>query len=106
MIDVGSLGWVVDELLTVVHCLLEESLADSLVNDDEGNLWRSILGFTRFVCCLARVSEQAVLILTDLVQLFQLEVDNLLTHGVANTITIDEDMVGHLTAVKFSVALE
>lgn len=106
MIDIGSLGWVVDELLAIVHCLLEESLADSLVYNDQGNLWRGILGLARLISCLTRVCKHAVLVLADFVQLLKLKVDNLLAHGVTNTIAIDEDMVGHLTTVKFSVALE
>lgn len=100
------MGRVVDKLLAVIHGLLEESLADSLVHDDEGNLGRSILGLTRLVGSLTGVSEHAVLILAGLVQLFQLEVDNLLAHGVAYTVAIDENVVGHLAAVKLSVALE
>lgn len=43
LIDIRSLGWVVDELLPILHSLLEESLADSLVNNDKGNLGRGIL---------------------------------------------------------------
>lgn len=43
LIDVGTLGWVVDELLTVIHSLLEESLANSFVHNNESNLGRGIL---------------------------------------------------------------
>jgi len=43
LIDIRSLRWVVDELLPILHSLLEESLADSLVNNDKGNLGRGIL---------------------------------------------------------------
>ena len=34
LIDICSLGWIIDELLPVLHRLLEESLANSLVYDD------------------------------------------------------------------------
>jgi hypothetical protein len=106
LIDVGSLGRIVNELLAVIHSLLEEPLADSLVHDDESNLGRRVLGLARLVGSLTGVCEHAVLILADLVQLFQLEVDDLLAHGVAYTVAIDEDVVGHLATVKLSVALE
>ena len=43
LIDIRSLRWVVDELLPILHSLLEESLPDSLVNNDKGNLGRGIL---------------------------------------------------------------
>lgn len=43
LIDIRSLRWVVDELLPILHSLLEESLADSLVNNYKGNLGRGIL---------------------------------------------------------------
>lgn len=39
-VNVGTLGRVVDEVLAVVTWrLLEESLADTLVDNDEGDLW-------------------------------------------------------------------
>jgi len=44
IIDVGTLWWVVNEILTASMLrLLEESLADSLINDDQSDL-RSLLG--------------------------------------------------------------
>ena len=45
LVNVGTLGRIVDELLTVVHSLLEESLANSLVHNHESNLWRCVLRF-------------------------------------------------------------
>jgi hypothetical protein len=45
LIDVGTLGRVIDELLAVVHGLLEESLTNSLVYDDKRYLWRSVFRF-------------------------------------------------------------
>jgi len=39
-VNIGTLGRVVDEVLAVVAWrLLEESLADTLVDNDEGDLW-------------------------------------------------------------------
>ena len=49
LIDVGSWGRIVNELLAVIHSLLEEPLADSLVHDDESNLGRRVLGLARLV---------------------------------------------------------
>jgi len=45
LIDVGTLGRVIDELLAVVHGLLEESLTNSLVYDDKRDFWRSVFRF-------------------------------------------------------------
>ena len=102
LINIGALGRIVDELLTVVHSLLEESLTNSLVDNHESNLWRGVLG----VSYSTAVCEQAVLILAYMVQLFKLKINDLLTHRVADTVTIDENMVWHLTVVELSVALE
>ena len=42
-VNVGSLGRVVDEVLPIVAWrLLEESLADALVDDDQGDVWESL----------------------------------------------------------------
>lgn len=46
LIDVGTLGRVIDELLAVVHGLLEESLTNSLVYDDKCDFWRSVFRFS------------------------------------------------------------
>ena len=44
IVDVSTLWWVVNEILTASMLrLLEESLADSLINDDQSDL-RSLLG--------------------------------------------------------------
>lgn len=47
-----------------------------------------------------------VLISQDLLQLIELEVNNLLSHGVSDTITIDEDVVGELSSIEVSVGLK
>ena len=45
IVDVSTLWWVVNEVLTASMLrLLEESLADSLINDDQSDLG-SLLGF-------------------------------------------------------------
>ena len=55
LIDVGTLRRIIDELLAVIHGLLEKSLTDSFVYDNERNFRRSILWlgsrlFAFFVC--------------------------------------------------------
>lgn len=97
-VDVGTLRWVVDEVLPVVSWrLLEESLANALVHDDESDLGEGLSGLLFFA---------AVLHSADAVQLLELLVDDLLTHGIADTITVDEDVAGHGTFVEVSVGLE
>lgn len=98
MIDVGSLRRVVDEGLTVREGLLEEALANTLVHNNQGDLGWIILTLLAL--------EEAVLLLDDLVQLLKLEVDHLLTHGITNTVTVDENVVWHLARIEITVALE
>lgn len=50
--------------------------------------------------------EETILFLNDLVELLKLKVNNLLTHGITDTITVDEDVVWHLSLVELTVALE
>ena len=101
VVDVGTLRWVVNEVWTVVLLgLLEESLADSLVHDDKSNL-RSFLLRLFFDI----VATKSVLKGHDLVELGQFLVDDLLTHRVTYTISVDENMLGHLS-IEVSVALE
>jgi hypothetical protein len=72
LIDVSTLGRVINESLAVLVRLLEETLADSLVHNDERHLgW--------IVLTLLTIKE-SVLLLDDLVQLFELKIDDLLTH--------------------------
>lgn len=92
VINVGSLRRVGDG---GVHTLLEESLSDSLVDDDQGVLWK------------ARVSGlELVLLLDNLVELLQLVGDDLGSHGVSDTISIDDDVVWEGTVVLVSECLE
>lgn len=99
LIDVGSLGWVLDEVLTaVVGGLLEETLANTLVHDDQGDFRRLFLGRGEvFGFC------QAVLERDDVLELLELLLDDLLAHGIADAVTVDKQMLGHF-AVEFLVA--
>jgi hypothetical protein len=98
LIDVGALGWVINEGLAVGMGLLEETLANALVYDDQRDLRWVVLALLTFI--------EAIFLLNDLVKLIKLKVDNLLTHRVTNTVTVDENVVGHLALVELSVALK
>jgi len=64
IVDVGTLRWVIDEVLTVVLLsLLEESLTDPLVHDDQGDLWSFL--FLLFTT----VSSESVFKCYDLIEL-------------------------------------
>ena len=99
LVHVGALRRVVNKRWGVaVLRLLEEALTHTLVNNDQGHLGQRDL--------LLALFELTVLLSDDFVELVEFEVDDLLAHGVANTVTVDEDMVGHLAAVVRTVALE
>lgn len=98
LINIGSLWWVVNESVTIVVGLLEEALAYTLVDDNQGHLWCWQLLLASF--------EVAVLLINDTVQLLKLEVYNLLSHAVTDTVTVDENVVWHFALVELSVALE
>ena len=101
IVDVSTLWRVIDVVLAVVLLsLLEESLADTLVHDDQRD-FRSLL----LVLLLNVVLTDAVLKGHNLVQLGEFLVNDLLTHGVTDTITVDENMLRHFP-VEVPVALE
>lgn len=98
LVHVGALWGIVNECVAIGLGLLEEALAYTFVDDDEGDL-----GLGKLVLAAVEVS---VLIADDPVQLVKLKVYNLLSHTVTNTVTVDENVVWHLSAIEFSVALE
>lgn len=98
LVDICTLGRVVDESLPVLLRLLKESLTDPLIYNNERYFGRIIFSFLTVV--------EAVLFLDDFVQLFELKVDHLLAHRVADTVTVDEDVVWHCAFVEVAVALE
>ena len=59
LIDVGSLWWVINESLAVLMSLLEKSLTDTLVHDDERDL-----GWVVFTLLTV---EETVFLLDDLI---------------------------------------
>ena len=124
-VNVSSLGRVLDELITLGSLsLLEESLSDTLVYDDQGNLGRLdgsgngvfVLlllsgGFSRSggvlgICLILLCLEDAVLLGDDLVELVELFVNDHLSHGITDTISVDEDVVWELAIVVVSESLE
>lgn len=86
-VDIGSLRRVLDELVSLLGLsLLEESLTNALVDDDEGNFWRNEwlnvefrLLFFSFLLCLLLL-EQAIFFSHDLVKLVELLIDDHLSH--------------------------
>jgi len=97
-VHVGTLRRVVDEVLALGPArLLEESLADALVHDDERDVGR---GLRR------RLIVAAVLHSNNAVQLGQLLVDDLLAHRVAHTVTVDENVARHRSVVELTVRRE
>lgn len=81
--------------------LLEESLADTFVDNDEGDL-----GALHHGGVYAGLTENAVLFGNDAVELIKLKINNLLSHRVSHTVTVDKDMCGHLSVIEFTVGLE
>ena len=43
LVNISTLRRIINKLLTVAVSLLEESLANSLIDDDKGNFWRIII---------------------------------------------------------------
>lgn len=122
-IDVSALRGVLNELIALGGLsLLEESLSDTLVHNDQSNLGRldrsgSLLvllllggGFSRTggilgIGLVFLSLEDAVLLSNDLVKLVELFVNDHLSHGIADTITVDEDVLRH-GAIEVAVTLE
>lgn len=99
LIDISTLRRVVNHgALLACLVLLEEPLTNTLVHDNERDLW---LFHYLFIFILIK----AIFFVDNFVQLFKLIVNNLLTHGVADTITVDEDVLGHVL-VKVTIAGE
>lgn len=93
VVDVGALRRVVDEVLAVLLLgLLEESLADTLVHDDQCDLG-SLLSLT----VREFVLTNAVLEGDNLVELSELLVNDLFPHRVTDTVTVDENMLWHFS---------
>ena len=95
VVDIGTLGRVSDGSVRA-RADLEEPLSHALVHDDEGVLRARLL--------LARV--ETVLLVDNFLELFKLVIDHLLSHGVADTITVNENVIRQLAVVVISERLE
>jgi len=105
LVHICALGRVVDECLPVVlGRMLEETLTNALVHNDQSNL-RGFLLLGLLGAVFSSLLVQSVFLLNDLVKLLHLEVNDLLAHGVADTITVNENVARHL-AVEVAVTLE
>ena len=82
IVNICSLWWVGDGSVRVGH--LEESLSYSLVHNNESVLWMLLI-----LICI-----KTILLSNNLLELLKLMVNDLLSHRIANTITIDEDVIG------------
>lgn len=92
-VNIGALRRVGD---ACVGTNLEESLPNSLVDDDQGVLWqRWLFGWVK-----------AILLLHYLRELLKLVGDDLGPHRVTNSISVDEDVVWELALVVVSECLE
>ena len=97
-VDVGTLRRVVNEVLSIVTSrLLEESLTHSLVHNDQSDVGVLLGGRLRVASVLHR---------DDAVELLELLVDDLLAHGVTDTVTIDEDVARQHAIVELAIRLE
>jgi hypothetical protein len=90
VVDIGTLRRVQD----LVRALLKESLANALVDNDQGNV-RQGLAF-----CLG-----IILVSKDLLELVELVLNDLLSHGVTDTVSVDEDVIWELSAIVITVSL-
>lgn len=91
LINIGSWRRIND----LAICFLKESLSDSFVNNNESYFWSGL--DTIF---------KAILISTDLFKLLKFIVNNLFSHGITNTISINENVIRHISIIEISVSLE
>ena len=83
----------------MVGLSIEETLSDSFVNDYHGNDWR--------LDSVAR--SNTIFVCNDNFKLFKLKIYNLLSHGVSDSISVNEDVVRHalvILLVSFERAVE
>jgi len=100
LINVGTLRRIVNEsLVLLILGLLEEALTHALIDNDQGDLGPlSLVSVVR--------SIHAILFSNDGIELLELKVDDLLAHGITDTITVDEDVSWHLAAVEVAIGSE
>jgi hypothetical protein len=91
LIQIGSLGWVEN----LMADLFEESLSDSLVDNNQSDLRKRLL----------LASGLSILVSHDLLELLEFKLNDLLSHGITNTISVDENVVGKLTSVEILIGI-
>lgn len=74
----------------------EESLSDSFVHDNKGDLRSSLVVF----------SLKPIFISNYLFELFKFIINDLLPHWVTDSISVDEDVIRQLPFVKISISSE
>ena len=92
LIDIGTLRRVGN---LGILAGLEESLSNTLVDNDQGMLWKLSLWDVTTIFCN-----------NNLVKLLKLVADDLGSHGVSDTISIDENVIWKRTVVVVSESLE
>ena len=79
----------------MLRVFFEESLSHTLVDDDECDMGKG-----------AALRLGVVFVGQDLLELLELEINDLLAHRVANTVTIDENVVWKSPAIELFVGLK
>ena len=81
LIDIGSLRGICN----VLTFFLEESLSDSLVHNNQSDFGHS---------CLALLTTiDTIFFNAKILELFELRVNNLLSHGISNTISVNKNVI-------------
>ena len=93
MVNIGTLGWVENVCLVRALILLEESLSHTLIDDDECDIgkWFSL-------------EFRVIFVGEDFLELIELVLDDLLAHGITDSVTIDEDLLWESTLVEILIS--
>lgn len=94
IINISSLWRIVN--VSVLLSDLEESLSNSLVDNNEGVLWSVVIA----------IIVNTVFHVNNLVELLKFVSDYLSSHRISDSISVDKDMVWKCAIVMISVSLE
>jgi hypothetical protein len=94
LINISALWWIVD----VVATSLKESLSNSLVNYDQSDVWHLLHALLTTI--------NAILFDTNSFKSLKFCFNDSFSHGVTNTISVNEDMFWESTIVVVSISLE
>lgn len=84
-------GSITTSTFLAIH--LEESLSYSFVNNNQGYFRHFYFSFAIFLLFFF-IASKRIFLSNNFVELFKLMLNYLLSHGVAYTIPVDEDMIG------------